>query len=166
MIIETSRLLLREHHVEDAPFIFELNSDFEVVRYTGDQPFKDVAEAKKLIEENILVEYLKYGYGRWAMIEKVSGRYIGWCGLKYQRENGFTDLGYRLKQAAWNKGYATEAALSCIEFAWKHKIPRLMGRAMKENSASIKVLEKCGFYYDHDEIMHDQKATVYFLDKP
>lgn len=45
----TERLLLRPFSSEDAKDIFELNGDPEVMKYTGDQPFGSIAEARKFI---------------------------------------------------------------------------------------------------------------------
>lgn len=165
MIIETPRLILREHTLDDAASVFELNQDFEVVKFTGDHAFNSLQEAKDLIQNNIQQQYIKYGYGRWVVIQKSDQQFLGWCGLKYLTDIAETDLGYRLKQSAWKKGYATEAALACINFAWSKNIARLIGRAAKENHASINVLEKCGFKHDHDELLHGQQGVVYYLNK-
>ena len=59
---------------------------------------------------------LAYG----GMIEKGSGELIGQCGLTYQEFNGqqVPEIGYLLRAEYWHKGYATEAAIACKEYAF------------------------------------------------
>ena len=91
-IIETPRLILREFTVDDAYKIWELNSDPEVIKYTGDPPFENVENARKFIEN--YEEYKKTGFGRWAVIKKDSNSFLGWCGLKLNEQN-LVDIGFR-----------------------------------------------------------------------
>ena len=142
-ILQTDRFILREMTVEDAKDTFELNSDPEVLKYTGDIPFKDITEARSFLKS--YDSYQKYGFGRWAIISKKSNNYLGWCGLKYDPQIDEYDIGFRLFKKYWNKGIATETAKACIKFGFEHfNIKTIVGRAMIENSASIQVLKKIG----------------------
>jgi RimJ/RimL family protein N-acetyltransferase len=144
MVFESERLYLRELTSNDAESFYRLNSDTEVLKYTGDSSFKDVQEAKRFLEN--YNPYIKYGYGRWAVIRKIDSEFIGWCGLKYHPEIDEVDLGFRLFKKFWNQGYATEAAKSSIDYAFNYlKINQLIGRVELENKASIQVLKKIGF---------------------
>jgi RimJ/RimL family protein N-acetyltransferase len=68
--------------------------------------------------------------------------FLGWCGLKYLFETNEVDLGYRFMKKFWGKGYATEAALACIEYGFATlNLHQIVGRALPGNLASIKVLE-------------------------
>jgi len=83
--------------------------------------------------------------------------FIGWCGLKLIPEKNEIDLGYRFQKNAWGKGYATESANACLKYAFeKHKLNRIVGRALPENINSIRVLEKCGMSYIGEQIVEDQ----------
>jgi RimJ/RimL family protein N-acetyltransferase len=89
--------------------------------------------------------YRKYGYGRWGMELKETGELIGWCGLKYHPDAHVTDVGYRLPKKFWGQGFASEAALATIKVGFeKIGLQKIVAHARKENSASIRVLEKCG----------------------
>lgn len=146
----TERLFLRELLPIDDQTCFELNLDPEVMRYTGDLPFDSVAASHDFLES--YDPYEKTGFGRWAMIRKEDGSWLGWCGIKKQ-EGGKVDLGYRLHQRYWNQGYATEAAKLSIELAQnKFQLKELILEANKDNQASRKVAEKLGFsLYDSPE---------------
>ena len=71
-----------------------------------------------------------------------------------------TDLGYRFMQKYWGKGYATEASLACIDYGFKIlNLNRIIGNAMKENVASIKVFKKLSMIY-FDETLIDGVSLV------
>lgn len=145
-ILETNRCYLRELSVADAQSFYDLNSDHEVVKYTGDSGFESVAEAQSFLQH--YNQYELYGYGRWAAIDKISGEFLGWCGLKFSPDLNEVDLGFRFFRSYWNQGYATETAKACIEYGFENlNLDKIVGRAMKANIGSVKVLEKCGMEY-------------------
>ena len=165
-VIETNRLLLRRFTEDDASLLYELNLDPEVIRYTHD-PIADVEHAKQVLNEVMLPQYSLYDHGRWAVHLRSNLEFMGWCGLKYLSETNEVDLGYRLMKKFWGKGYATEAALACIEYGFNTlNLPVIIGRALPGNLASIKVLEKCGMKYLHDEVMHGYLHKTYQVTNP
>lgn len=166
VIIETERLLLRNFTENDAQLIFDLNKDADVIKYTMD-PINDIEQAKKVLEEVIMPQYALYNHGRWAVLTKSDLSFIGWCGLKARPERNEIDLGYRFVKKSWGCGYATEAAVACLKYGFEElDIPRIIGRAMPENIASIKVLEKCGMQYIGDEIVDNHPARTYEATHP
>lgn len=159
-IIETERLYLRELNINDADFFYHLNLDKDVLKYTGDKPFVDLNSSKLFLEN--YDHYKKFGLGRWAVINKENNEFLGWCGLKFSEELNEYDIGFRFFKKYWNKGYATESAKSCIEYGLgKLKLHEIIGRAMKENKASIKVLEKIGLEYNRDFDFEGNKGVIY-----
>lgn len=161
IIFETARLLLREFSPEnDAAGFFELNNDPEVLRYTGDAPF-DNEEAARLFLENYH-QYRLHGYGRWSTILKETGEFLGWCGLRFMDDLGDADVGFRLHRRHWGQGYATEAARASVLYGFKElQLPAIVGRAAKENTASIRVLEKIGLQYWCDTDLDGVPAVLY-----
>ena len=164
VIVETDRLYLREHTAEDAENAYHLNSDPEVLKYTGDDSFQTIEEAKEFLLK--YDHYEKYGFGRWAVIEKKSENYLGWCGLKYTPDLDEFDIGYRLMKKYWNQGFATEAGKACLEIGFNQfNMKSIVGRAMKENLASIKVLEKLGLIMLEERDCADKDGVVYIIHK-
>ena len=164
MILETSRLYLREMTIEDAENAFLLNLDPDVIKYTGDEPFKSIEEAKYFLSK--YDHYKKYGFGRWAVINKSDNEFLGWCGLKYHEKENFHDIGFRFMKKYWNKGYATEAAKVCLQVGFeKFNMPIIVGNAMKQNIGSIKVLQKIGLTYFKDDICGGEDGVVYKIEK-
>jgi len=147
IIIETSRLLLSELIEEEAEEMYLLNSDKEVIQYTGDDGFANIEAARQLILN--YQQYKKYGYGRWTARLKETNEFIGWCGLKFNEDIEEVDIGYRLLKKHWNKGYSTEAAKACLDYGFnQHNIKRIIGRAEKRNGASVRIFEKLDMHFE------------------
>ncbi|BAV06273.1 Protein N-acetyltransferase, RimJ/RimL family [Filimonas lacunae] len=166
IFIETPRLLLREIIPEDAEGMFLLDSDAEVHRYLGNKPVTSVQQCREVIDF-IRAQYVSNGIGRWAMVEKASGQFIGWCGLKLvkdtiNRHSDFYDLGYRLIRSYWGNGYASEAATACVHYAFHQmQLPMLYGMTAIDNSASRSVLLKAGLKYV-ESFMYENEAHYWF----
>jgi len=161
-ILETDRLYLREMTITDAENAYLLNLDPDVIKYTGDEPFESVDNAKMFLAN--YDHYKKYDFGRWAVINKTNDEFLGWCGLKYAPKLDEYDIGFRFFKKHWNKGYATESAEACINLGFsKYKMTEIVGRAMKENLGSIRVLEKIGLTYLKSFDFEGQEGEVYII---
>lgn len=164
-ILETERLYLREMETDDAENAYRLNLDWENIKYTRDKPFESIQEAKEFLLN--YSHYKNYGFGRWAVIEKYSNEFLGWCGLKYTPELDEYDIGFRLFKEHWNKGIASEAAKACIDYGFiKIGLTRIVGRAMNENVGSIRVLKKIGLVYMKDYNFEGESGVIYEIKKP
>lgn len=159
-LLETKRTIMRNLTIDDADDFYALNLDPEVIQYTGDLAFENVQVAKEFL--NNYDQYEKYGVGRLAVIEKATSTFIGWCGLKYSEDKDEYDIGFRFFRPYWNKGFATETATKCLEFGFHELgISKIIGRAMRENSASIKVLEKIGMTFKETFDFDGHKGVIY-----
>lgn len=162
IILETDRLYLREFLASDGIHFYHLNNDEEVIRYTGNEPFDSLEDAMNFIKN--YSDYKRNGYGRWAVCLKETNEFLGWCGLKYEKENNEVDLGYRFYKKHWGMGYATESAKACVKFGFSTlKIKDIVGRATIENKASIDVLKKCNFNFIKDFIYDNRPAVLYSI---
>ena len=163
-ILETPRLYLRELKVTDAEDFFLLNQDPEVIRYTGDVAFNHISEAVSFLQN--YNPYELYGYGRWAVIRKEDNAFLGWCGLKYSSDLDEVDVGFRFFKKYWNQGYATESAKASLHYGFETlHLNKIVGRAMKANSASIKVLEKTGMQYTDTFDFMKHEGVLYEIQK-
>jgi ribosomal-protein-alanine N-acetyltransferase len=163
VLIETDRLYFRELVDADDLSIFDLDSDPEVHHYLGNNPIKNIDQARDTIKY-IRHQYVDKGIGRLAIIEKETNNFVGWGGFKFITEltNGhqnYYDLGYRLIRKYWGKGYATESSRAAVNFAFNQlKLPVIYAIADINNLSSQKVLEKCGFenkaLFDYGTIPH------------
>lgn len=135
-MIETPRLLLRRFTIADADSLFEVFADPDARRFYPEMEERSAVE--RWIQKNLL-RYDEYGFGLWAMIERDSGRLVGDCGLSYQDVEGVSELevGYHVLAAARRKGYATEAACSCLDHGFRSTAAVMIGSIVSpENEAS------------------------------
>lgn len=161
-ILETERLILRTFTLADVEASFLINKDPEVVKYTGNAPMQSLDEAQKVMIEVIFPQYTQYNMGRLAVIEKKSQTIIGWCGLKYRKESGLIDLGYRYMQSAWGKGYGTEAAKCVLHHGFYDlQLPIIHAWAVLENKASYRIMEKIGMYFVGLDLCEGENAVKY-----
>ena len=150
--IETERLILRELQKGDLQAWYDMDSNPLVHKYLGNQPVKNFGEIENAFQL-IQLQYAENGIGRWAAIEKKTGNFIGWAGLKFIREYennhiNFYDVGYRLHPKYWAQGYATESAKAALTYGFtKMNLTEIFGIADVDNIASRKALEKCGLTF-------------------
>ena len=163
-VIQTQRFYLREKLPSDAKDMYLLNANPEVIKYTGDPPFKDEAEALDFIHN--YTHFKEHGFGRWVIVDKKTNQYLGWCGLK-KHSNGMIDLGYRIKKEYWGQGIASESAFACLEYGFQTLgMKEIVGRSASANQASIRILEKIGMkYWKKDTCDGIQDAVWYKIDK-
>ena len=163
-ILETERLYLRELTIRDAENFYLLNLDPDVIKYTGDNSFKSIDEAKSFLSQ--YDHYKKYGFGRWAVMDKRKELFLGWCGLKYDPTVNEFDVGFRFFKKQWNKGYATESAKACLAYGFsKYEMPFIVGRAMQENMASIRVLIKIGMTFERIFNFDGHYGVIYRINR-
>lgn len=149
--LETDRLLFRPLIAEDDIHLFELDSNPDVHTYLGKTPVTDIQQVRDVIAD-IQWQYSESGVGRMATIIKETGEFIGWAGLKRERNvtryGVFYDLGYRFMPQYWGKGYATEAAKAFVDYGFNVlKLEKINAYADHDHYASRKVLEKAGLKY-------------------
>ena len=118
MITETERLIIREMVPSDLDALCKILCDEEVMRTAYGSAFS-VEEAQNWMNRHFK-RYAEYGFGLWAVVLKETNEMIGQCGLTMQswREKELLEIGYLFQKAYWHKGYATEAAIACKEYAF------------------------------------------------
>lgn len=147
---ETERLRIRPLEKSDAPRLFLLDSNPDVMQYVGIPPLSKPEESEKVIEM-IQAQYEKFGVGRYAVVEKENGILIGWNGLKFNTENvngsqNFYELGYRFLPEFWGKGYAQESSKGVLTKGFHDlNLDVIYAYAHSENTASNNALQKLGF---------------------
>ena len=150
--IETPRLLIREMNEEDDAGLFEMDTDPEVHRYLARKPLKTMEEIQTM-RRYVQQQYTDNGIGRWSILDKQTGDFLGWTGFKLMHEmaNGRTghyDFGYRLKRSAWGQGIATESGRASLDYGLdKLGLKPVFAMTDVNNAVSRHVLEKLGFRF-------------------
>ena len=171
--LETERLILRDLLESDAEGIFTLDSDPIVHQYLGNNPIKTMKQAEDSINF-IKQQYEELGIGRFAAIEKSSGEFIGWSGLKLNTgekevlndRQDFIDIGYRFIPKYWGLGYATESSIATLQYGFETmNYNTICGAADVENIGSNKVLQKIGLQFVNEFLYEQTRCNWYELKK-
>lgn len=148
IILETPRLALRQFTEDDVDNLFDLNSDPEVMRYlTGGRPTPREEIRAQIVPFHLAVYDRFDRLGTWAAESAATGEFLGWFHFRAGPGTDITnvDLGYRLRRSAWNQGYATEGSRALISMGFTDLgVERVFGHTMTGNTASRRVMEKCG----------------------
>lgn len=144
IILETDRLILRELCLLDKENLSLILQDKDVM-YAYEHAFSD-SEVDTWLN-NQLRRYKEDGFGLWAVVLKDTDELIGQCGLTVQKigEKEVVEVGYLFKKAYWHKGYATEAAIACKNYAFNTlDIDEVYSIIRNNNLPSINVAKRNG----------------------
>ena len=145
--LKTGRLLLRSMILADAPYVMQLRSKKEVMKYINRPLTLTVEEAEKWI--GVVTETLQKNDGiTWCICLKEEPlKHVGSIGLwRIEKENYRAEIGYMLDPSLQGKGLMFEALQKVVDFGFSEmKIHSIEGRIDPRNIASGKLLEKRGF---------------------
>lgn len=144
--LRTARLCLRPFASEDADALFALHSNAFVLRYWDAPPWSERERAGRFIAA--CRQMAEQGSGARLAVDRLSdGAFIGWCGLtRWNPDYRSASLGYCFTDGAWGQGYATEAALALLQWAFEAlDLNRVQAQTDTRNLASARVLEKLNF---------------------
>jgi ribosomal-protein-alanine N-acetyltransferase len=146
LVLETSRLALRELRVDDARAVNAYASDPEVVRYLDWGPSTLEDTERFLATARAARDAVPRTAYHLAVVLRSTGRLIGGCRIEVRRpaDRG-GDIGYAFDRYAWGRGYATEATRALLEFGFDSlELHRIWATCDVRNRASARVLEKLG----------------------
>ena len=155
-MIETERLILRPFERGDLDIVLELYSDEEIMKYMP-FPVADHEMARQLLERFAagwkVTPQINY---EMAVVCKETNEKIGRAEITRNYSEESAMIGWMLVKNAWGKGFASEIADAQIEYCFKElKVHRVYALCHPDNTASWKVMEKCGM---HKEAHYIQKC--------
>lgn len=144
-VLATHRLVLREPRMADAEQLARLANNIKVAAMMTGMPHPYTrGDAEVFICRAGEPDRSASTY---AVTSKQSGSFLGCAGLSSDRD-GKLQLGFWLGEPHWGKGYATEAAHALVDLAFDRlAVERLHTRCRLANTASRRVIEKCGFQF-------------------
>lgn len=147
MTIQTDRLILREMTPDDFDALYAVLADSDIMQH---YPYAfDEARVRRWIDRN-LERYEKDGFGLWAVVLKETGEMIGDCGITMQNIHGtlLPEIGYHIRRDQQRRGYASEAAAACIQYAFrKYDFPAVYSYMKYTNVASYSTAMKNGMRF-------------------
>jgi [ribosomal protein S5]-alanine N-acetyltransferase len=145
--IQTERLTLRLLQPGDAETLYRIYQGEGVLRYFPSPTPPPLDRVQRFVTHQ-QAHWEKYGYGNWGILPEGEREVSGWAGLQFLPELNETEVGFLLDPRWWGKGYATEAARASLKFAFEHTpLDHIIALVHPENSASRRVIEKCGMRY-------------------
>ncbi len=150
--LTSGRLGFRIWANEDLPLAMQLWGDERVTRWIDARGQLTSVQVAERLSKEIETER-RFGLQYWPVFLLADAQFIGCCGVRpYKPEEGILELGVHLCASQWGHGYAAEAALTVMKYAFT----RLDAKALfaghnPKNDASRKLLLKIGFHYTHDE---------------
>lgn len=162
MTIKTDRLILRPFTFEDAKAVASLCHNKKLTEMTLSLPYPYTEE----MAINWINQHAKWRDSKerfeWAITVKDTKELIGAIGLSHHLVFHHGELGYWIGEPYWNQGYASEAAVAIIKWAFtKMKFHRIFARHFQFNQASKRVMEKAGLVFEGRQIDHVFKDGKY-----
>ncbi|MEM6800048.1 MAG: GNAT family N-acetyltransferase [Bacteroidota bacterium] len=169
-ILKTERLGLRTWRENDLESLARMNADPEVMRYFPSTLTKSKTEQ---MLQRLQQHFETHGYTYYAAESLDTREFMGFVGLAYQSYETaytpFTDIGWRLKQEAWGKGYATEAAKAVLIHAKENlQLKEIHAVTPLPNLGSERVMQKIGMTkiaeFEHPEVPegHELRRCVLY----
>ena len=161
-LIKTDRLILNSFTLDDAPEMKVICSNKAIADTTAHIPHPYTEE---MATEWIQTHNTSYRKGKsviYAIRYKNTLDLIGCISLVIDQESDRGELGYWIRENAWNKGYCTEAGQSIVQFGFEHlKLNKIKAEHLTRNSSSGKVLQKLGFKKEGVLKQHFKKWGIY-----
>ena len=148
-VIETERLILRKLTMRDASDMFRYCQDKEVARHVLWEAHTSILETRAYIRYN-LYQYRSGAPASWGIELRETNRVVGTIGyMSYNADNSTVEIGYSLTREQWSKGLMTEALRAVIDETFHTlKVHRIEAMHFTDNSASGRVMAKCGMTHE------------------
>ncbi len=160
--ILTKQLILKPLQRDDDENLFALHSDEQVMKYIR-KPDSDIFQTKKRIKEVMQYSFENPDLGLWCAFLKESKEFVGWGVLVHieHKQTNPVEVGFRLHQKFWKKGFGFEIGSALINHAKDLGQKTIVGITREDNIGSQKTLEKCGLQYIEDRIYYEQQVKYY-----
>ncbi len=150
MILETSRLVLRQWEERDIEPFAAMNADPRVMEYFPKLLTRD--EVKSMIQNRLTKHFEEKGYGLWCAELKSIKECVGFIGIQVpQFEAHFNpkiEIGWRLAHKVWGQGLAGEGARKVLEYSFGPlQMTEMLAMASRINLRSQSVMKKLGMSY-------------------
>jgi ribosomal-protein-alanine N-acetyltransferase len=164
-MLETERLQFRPFTPDDLPWLIEMRSTEAVNRYLGGAAMQNPDALAKRIQ--FYIECCdRYGFSSCVMIHKGSGELMGSAGLQPLEDTGEIEVGYNMSEKFWRQGYGYEAAVGWLRYGFeKCGLERIVAVALPANTASWRIMEKCGMKYEKNEQHYGFDCVLYAISR-
>ena len=149
-VLTTARMTLTDVTDDDFVATYAMDQDPLVARYLGDgkPEMRPLGEYRDFMRAR-LASWTSGLFHMWVMRLHGSDDFLGWAMLKPIKDTPHVEVGYRMPQASWGKGYATEAARAVLDYGFNVAgFDEITAVTHPDNAASQHVLTKAGLRRD------------------
>ena len=162
--MQTERFILRPFEAADAEAAFSWFGDPIVMRFTPTGPDLSIEHTQARLA-NYREHQIAHGFSKWIILDRWTKLPIGDSGLLVLKDYGWIDLGFRLAQSHWGKGFATEVASAWVRDAFdEFHVRQICAMVHPENGASIRVLAKLKFREERRDTIMGMNSILLSLD--
>lgn len=145
MMLETSRLWLREFTPEDTGFILALLNSPDWLLNIGDRNVRTPEAARQYLQQRVIPEYARYGYGAYLVVRKSDGAPMGMCGIYNRPGLDHPDIGFAFLPEYTRQGYARESASFLLHYVLDNFHPSgIQAFTLPSNLPCRRLLEAIG----------------------
>ena len=160
--LETDRLVLRPFVSADFEPFAAMCADVEIMRYINDGRPLTRGQAWRAMAM-FAGHWALRGYGQWALVEKATGAFIGRAGLWNPEGWPGLEVGWFLDRARWGHGFATEAGLVALDWAFRElDTEHVISVIHPTNAASIRVAERLGERFERAMVLEGGIEVVVY----
>jgi RimJ/RimL family protein N-acetyltransferase len=158
VVLVTPRLVMRPLTRDYLAELVDLYADPGVTRFL--KPLDEAGHLRRCLEAEEM--WASRGYGRVALHNVASGRFVGRGGLQYWPRFEEVEVTWALRRDAWGQGLATEAGGSWVRWGLEHlDVPYITAMIAPENTGSCAVAERLGMAVLRADTQHGREVLVY-----
>ncbi len=162
IVCETRRLIIRKFEMTDVDYVLRQLNEESFIRNITDKKVRNLAAAKKYLEEGPFSSYKINGFGLYVVQLKESNTRIGMSGLVKREELEHPDLGYAFLPEYWGKGYAAEAGAAVLKYGFHSlDLDKVLAVTLPNNRPSNNLLIKLGFSLKGTMVLYDVINNLY-----
>jgi RimJ/RimL family protein N-acetyltransferase len=155
--VHTARLILRSMTPDDAENVWSIWGQVDTGKYLADEYYKDANTLRALFFD--VDDWPDYSF---VAFSRETNEFMGTCSIGPEGGPMEWGFGYCVVKKHWGKGYATEMARALMDFACQKGIRDFRCTVAIENTASGRVMQKCGLRMDHESSFKKRGTDIVY----
>lgn len=165
MKLESTRLRYSRIRQNDVNKLHQIFSRESVTKYFVSGPDKSLEETKNRISR-IESHWDSHSFGDFLVHDKASDDLVGFAGLHYKSQGGKVNIAYIVLEEHQRKGFGFEISQAMLDYGFNTlDLREIVAEIDPENAMSIKLIQKCGFEYEGEQIFLGHIRAAYKLQK-
>lgn len=161
-IVTTARCIVREITMDDVDALYRIYNESETAFQYTEALYEDRDRELAYTRDYIDQQYRFYEYGIWIVTDRKTGQVIGRAGIDNRQGYDDPELGYAFALSYRHQGYAYEVCSAILAYAATTlQMERLNAFTIRENTDSVKLLQRLGFHFTEEVLLGDVRHDRY-----